>query len=76
MRFLGAAFPHADYLLSLSFQSARRSFLFRLSRRISSAATDRHSDQRVSAPEKNGLAGHESNDNSRTAVRPGGQPKT
>jgi hypothetical protein len=70
MRFMGAALPHASYFLSFSFQSARRSLLFRFERRVSSGVADQRAHQRVAAPEK-GLAGHGSNDKSGAAIRPG-----
>lgn len=62
MRSLGAAPSHAKYLLSLSFQSARWSLLFRFTRRASSLASDRAARQRVIVPEKRDLLDMSLND--------------
>lgn len=71
LRFPRMASPRANYFLSFSFQSARRSLLFRFARRVPSRTADRGTHQDVVAPEGGALARYKSNDNSRTATGPG-----
>jgi len=62
MRFLGAAYMHANYFVSLSFRSQRRSLHFRFARRLPSRVAQQVALPRVAAPHKGELAGHGAKD--------------